>query len=172
VTDRVKQYQHEQLSTFGIGADVSEAQWRALLRQLVTSGAVVIGTGDYATLHLGEPARALLRGESRIHQRVMVAQRGQKAATKTKKADALVANLDAVGQHVFGELKAWRSEVARAHDLPAYVIFNNNTLKALAEALPDDIDALQGIAGIGAKKREAYGEEVLRVIKGSLRAAA
>ena len=169
VTDRVRQYQHEQLSTFGIGADVSDTQWRALLRQLVTSGAVVIGTGEYATLHLGEPARALLKGETRISQRVMTAQRSGKPTPKSRRADAWATGLDAAGQHVFSELKAWRSEVARAHDLPAYVIFNNNTLKALAEALPADTAALEGIAGIGVKKREAYGAEVLRVIRDSLK---
>lgn len=172
ITERVTQYQHEQLSTFGIGSDISEAQWRALLRQLVTTGAVVIGSGDYATLHLGEPARALLKNEARISQRVLSPARASKSGGQTRRVPVDDAGLDRLGQRVFGELKAWRSEVARAHDLPAYVIFNNNTLKALAQERPSDADALYGIAGIGAKKLEAYGQEVLRVIQTSLGAAA
>ena len=164
--------QYEQLSTFGIGSDISEAQWRALLRQLVTTGAVVIGSGDYATLHLGEPARALLKNEARISQRVLSPARASKSGGQTRRVPVDDAGLDRLGQRVFGELKAWRSEVARAHDLPAYVIFNNNTLKALAQERPSDADALHGIAGIGAKKLEAYGQEVLRVIQTSLGAAA
>jgi ATP-dependent DNA helicase RecQ len=164
VTERVTQYQHNTLSTFGIGSDMSEAAWRALLRQLVANGAVVVDSGMYKTLQLGEPARALLRNQAQVWQRVASvastrAKRSTKAKSKTDEAD-----LDAPAQGVFTALKAWRAEVARAHDLPAYVIFNNNTLKALAQLRPTDADELVGVPGIGAKKLEAYGDEVLRVI--------
>lgn len=161
VTDRVHQYQHDKLSTFGIGKDMSEAQWRALLRQLMANGAVVVDSGVYKTLQLGEPARALLRNESQVWQRVAAA---GKASPSRSKARADDGDLDPQAQGVFAELKAWRAEVARAHDLPAYVIFNNNTLKALAQLRPSDADELVGVPGIGAKKLEAYGDEVLRVI--------
>jgi len=67
----------------------------------------------------------------------------------------------------FINLKAWRSEVAKAHDLPAYVIFNDATLAGIAERNPQTLEALQGISGIGAKKLEAYGQEVLRVVGAS-----
>ncbi|MDP4607651.1 MAG: HRDC domain-containing protein, partial [Burkholderiaceae bacterium] len=164
VTERVTQYQHNTLSTFGIGSDMSEAAWRALLRQLVANGAVVVDSGMYKTLQLGEPARALLRNQAQVWQRVAsAASTSAKRSTKTKsKTDE--ADLDAPAQGVFTALKAWRAEVARAHDLPAYVIFNNNTLKALAQLRPTDADELVGVPGIGAKKLEAYGDEVLRVI--------
>ena len=164
VTDRVNQYQHDKLSTFGIGKDMSEAQWRALLRQLVANGAVVVDAGMYKTLQLGEPARALLRNESQVWQRVAAA---GKASPSRSKARADDSDLDAQAQGVFANLKAWRAEVARSHDLPAYVIFNNNTLKALAQLRPSDADELVGVPGIGAKKLEAYGDEVLRVIAGA-----
>ena len=71
--------------------------------------------------------------------------------------------LDAAGQARFAALKAWRAEVAREHNLPAYVIFHDATLAAIAERAPATLADLQGISGIGAKKLEAYGEEVLRV---------
>jgi ATP-dependent DNA helicase RecQ len=167
VTERVTQYQHNTLSTFGIGSDMSEAAWRALLRQLVANGAVVVDSGMYKTLQLGEPARALLRNQAQVWQRVAsAASTSAKRSTKAK-AKADEADLDAPAQGVFTALKAWRAEVARAHDLPAYVIFNNNTLKALAQLRPTDADELVGVPGIGAKKLEAYGDEVLRVIAGA-----
>ena len=162
-TDRVTQYQHDKLSTFGIGADMSDVQWRALLRQLVASGAVVVDAGLYKTLHLGEPARALLRDQAQVWQRVASTSASKGAASRTtNKTDDT--DLDVHAQPVFTALKAWRAEVARSHDLPAYVIFNNNTLKALAQLRPSDADELVGVPGIGSKKLEAYGDQVLRVI--------
>ena len=161
VTDRVNQYQHNKLSTFGIGKDMSEAQWRALLRQLVANGAVVVDSGMYKTLQLGEPARALLRNESQVWQRVATAASASPSRSKARADDS---DLDTHAQDVFAKLKAWRGEVARAHDLPAYVIFNNNTLKALAQLRPSNANELVGVPGIGAKKLEAYGDDVLRVI--------
>lgn len=161
VTDRVNQYQHNKLSTFGIGKDMSEAQWRALLRQLVANGAVVVDSGMYKTLQLGEPARALLRNESQVWQRVATAASTSPSRSKARADDS---DLDTHAQDVFAKLKAWRGEVARAHDLPAYVIFNNNTLKALAQLRPSNANELVGVPGIGAKKLEAYGDDVLRVI--------
>lgn len=162
-TDRVTQYQHDKLSTFGIGADMSDVQWRALLRQLVASGAVVVDAGMYKTLQLGEPARALLRDQAQVWQRVASTSASKGAASRTtNKADDT--DLDVHAQPVFTALKAWRAEVARSHDLPAYVIFNNNTLKALAQLRPSDADELVGVPGIGSKKLEAYGDQVLRVI--------
>ena len=162
-TDRVTQYQHDKLSTFGIGADMSDVQWRALLRQLVASGAVVVDAGMYKTLQLGEPARALLRDQAQVWQRVASTSASKGAASRTtNKTDDT--DLDLHAQPVFTALKAWRAEVARSHDLPAYVIFNNNTLKALAQLRPSDADELVGVPGIGSKKLEAYGDQVLRVI--------
>jgi ATP-dependent DNA helicase RecQ len=162
-TDRVTQYQHDKLSTFGIGADMSDVQWRALLRQLVASGAVVVDADMYKTLQLGEPARALLRDQAQVWQRVASTSASKGAASRTtNKTDDT--DLDVHAQPVFTALKAWRAEVARSHDLPAYVIFNNNTLKALAQLRPSDADELVGVPGIGSKKLEAYGDQVLRVI--------
>jgi ATP-dependent DNA helicase RecQ len=88
--------------------------------------------------------------------------RKAKGASGTSKPAPLV--LDDAGQQRYDALKAWRAEVAKSHNLPAYVIFHDATLAAIAQAEPQDLQALQGIAGIGAKKLEAYGDEVLRVV--------
>jgi ATP-dependent DNA helicase RecQ len=77
---------------------------------------------------------------------------------------AAAATLDAAAQQRFAALKSWRAEVARAHSLPAYVIFHDATLAQMAQLAPDSLEALSHISGVGAKKLEAYGREILRVL--------
>ena len=91
--------------------------------------------------------------------------RGERAerGTRGKAAPPAVAELDAAAQARFAALKAWRGEVAREHNLPAYVIFHDATLAAIAARAPQSTVDLQGVSGIGATKLERYGDEVLRV---------
>ncbi len=166
-TDKTRQYHHESLSTWGCGADLSEQQWRAVLRQLIALGHVA-AEGDFSTLALQDSARAVLKGEVEIQLREA---EEKKARTRSKtarggakpKADPAL-GLDAEGQERFEALKAWRSEVAKEHGLPAYVIFQNTTLAEMARVLPADLAELGEISGVGAKKLEAYGREILRVL--------
>ena len=92
--------------------------------------------------------------------------RAGRAAARRATPPAAAA-LDEAGQVRFAALKAWRAEVAKEHNLPAYVIFHDATLAAIAERAPQSLDDLQGLSGIGAKKLEAYGQEVLRVMAGA-----
>ncbi|WP_395140036.1 RecQ family ATP-dependent DNA helicase [Schlegelella aquatica] len=163
-TDKVAQYGHEHLSTFGIGADLTEAQWRAVLRQLIALGHVT-AEGEYGTLHLAESARSVLRGEVRLLLRVPVEPaRGRAARPRGARAAALPADLDAAAQARFLALKAWRAEVAREHNLPAYVVFHDATLAEMARLAPTTLEELGAVSGVGAKKLEAYGREILRVL--------
>ena len=167
-SDKVVQYGHDRLSTFGIGADLSETQWRSVLRQLVALGHVV-SEGEYNTLALTDSARSVLRGEVQLLLRVpaeaprrgrtgRVARSGR-TSTKTAPAD-----LDVAAQARFTALRAWRSEVAREHNLPAYVVFNDASLAEMARLHPDSMESLAHVSGVGAKKLEAYGREILRVL--------
>ncbi|MFD0668282.1 DNA helicase RecQ [Ramlibacter sp. MAHUQ-53] len=168
-TEKVKQFGHEQVSTFGIGAEFSEAQLRGVLRQLIAVGALSVDASAFNTLQLTEGSRAVLRGEQQVMLREAVAapaSRGRRTATAKPAAAAVVAGLTEAGQARFAALRAWRAEVARAHNLPAYVVFQDATLAAIAAQDPHSLDDLQGISGLGAKKLEAYGEEVLRVVAG------
>ena len=165
-TDKVTQRGHETLSTFGIGAGFSEVQLRGVLRQLIAIGAVRVDAQAFNTLQLTDASRAVLRGEVPVQLRESVS---TPVARKGKRATlaALVkapAALDADGQSRYVALKAWRAEVAKDHNLPAYVIFHDATLAAIAQRAPQSLDDLQGISGIGMKKLEAYGQEVLRVM--------
>jgi ATP-dependent DNA helicase RecQ len=164
-TEKVKQFGHERLSTFGIGAELGEAQLRGVLRQLIATGAVAVDAQAFNTLRLTDGSRAVLRGEVAVLLRESVSAPGGARARKAKapaQAPAAAA-LDATAQTRFAALKAWRAEVARGHNLPAYVIFHDATLATIAERAPQTLEDLQGISGIGAKKLEAYGAEVLRV---------
>ena len=165
-TEKVQQYGHHRLSTFGIGAHFTEVQLRGVLRQLIAIGALGVDAQAFSTLYLTESSRAVLKGDVTVRLRASVstpADRKTKRGTTGTTKPAPVA-LDAQGQTRYAALKAWRAEVARAHNLPAYVIFHDATLGAIAQAGPDSLETLQGIAGIGVKKLEAYGQEVLRVV--------
>jgi ATP-dependent DNA helicase RecQ len=165
-TDKVTQRGHEALSTFGIGADLSEVQLRGVLRQLIAIGAVAVDAEAYNTLQLTDASRAVLKGEVPVRLRESVS---TPAERRPKRGSAsappkVPASLDAEGQERYIALKAWRAEVAKEHNLPAYVIFHDATLAAIAERAPQTLEDLQGITGIGAKKLEAYGQAVLAVM--------
>ena len=163
-TEKVTQYGHERLSTFGIGADWSETQWRGLLRQLVAREAVVVDAERFSTLRLADGARAILKGECSVSIKMPTeAKAGSRRRTRTPAGDDGTP-LTLSGRETLAALKAWRAEVAREHNLPAYVIFHDTTLRAIAERQPQRLGDLEGISGIGAKKLEAYGSEVLRVV--------
>jgi ATP-dependent DNA helicase RecQ len=161
-SDKVTQYGHDRLSTFGVGADLSEAQWRGVLRQLIALGHLRT-EGEFNTLQLTDSARAVLKGEVPIVLRE--AREPTKAARQRKeRVPAAAATLDTEAQERFAALKAWRAEVAREHNLPAYVVFHDATLAEMARDRPATLDALSHVAGVGAKKLEAYGREILRVL--------
>ncbi len=168
-TDKVAQRGHDRLSTFGIGADIGEQQWRGVLRQLVALGHVQV-EGEYSTLTLADSARAVLKGEVPVLLRVAIEtprkarSRGARGGAASGRDKPPPLPLDGAGLLRFAALKAWRSEVAKAHNLPAYVVFHDATLAEMAREAPATVDALAGIGGVGAKKLEAYGAEILRVL--------
>jgi ATP-dependent DNA helicase RecQ len=162
-TDKVKQHGHQTLSTFGLGAHYTELQLRGVLRQLMATGALGLDAQAFNTLYLTEKSRAVLKGEMSVALRDLV--RAPKARpSRDATSPRAPLPLDAQGQHRMLALKSWRSEVARQHNLPAYVIFHDATLAAIAQRAPHTLSDLQAISGIGAKKLAAYGEDVLRVV--------
>ncbi|MDP3672999.1 MAG: RecQ family ATP-dependent DNA helicase [Telluria sp.] len=166
-TEKVAQFGHERLTTFGIGAEFSEAQLRGVLRQLIATGALAVDGQAFNTLKLTDGSRTVLKGEAVVQLRESVsapAESRRRKGTAKSAPPAVAAGLTESGQARFNALKAWRAEVARSHNLPAYVIFHDATLAAIAAMAPRSLGDLQGISGLGAKKLEAYGEEVLRVV--------
>ena len=170
VSEKVTQFHHEALSTFGIGADLSEVQWRSVLRQLIALGHVRT-EGEYNTLELTPSAREVLRGEVQLllRQASEAPRRARGAGNVVRSGngkgrDRAPPDLNSAGQQRYESLKAWRAEVAREHNLPAYIVFHDATLAELARLQPRSIGDLGGISGLGAKKLEAYGQDLLRVL--------
>ncbi len=169
-TEKVKQYGHDKTSTFGKGSALSEAQLRGVMRQLIAIGALAVDAQAFNTLQLTPDSRPVLRGERQVLLRESVATpvgKGRRSGTHRPVARAMVAQLAPDAQTRYEALRAWRAEVAKGHNLPAFMIFQDATLAAVAALGPASLDALAGVSGIGAKKLEAYGQEVLRVVAGA-----
>jgi len=165
-TERIKQYEHEKLSVFGIGADLSEQAWRGVLRQLLAQSLLAVDHEGYGTLALTETSRGVLKGETTLMFRrepERKARGSRSTGTRAKAADII---LPADAQQRFEDLRAWRSEVARGHGVPAYVIFHDATLREIALSRPKSMEDLGRISGVGVRKLEAYGVELLRCVQG------
>jgi ATP-dependent DNA helicase RecQ len=162
-TERVRQLKHDTLTTFGIGADLSEQDWRSVVRQLLARG-LLVARGEYGTLGLTDASAGVLRGEAAVPlRRDVLGRSGSSRSRKPAASDSVaVAN-----QPLFEALRTWRADTAREQGMPAYIVFGDATLRALAEQRPATLADLDGISGIGAKKREAYGEAVLAVVAAS-----
>jgi ATP-dependent DNA helicase RecQ len=161
-TEKTVKFGHEALSTFGIGADLSEAEWRLVLRQLVAQHLVEVDHDHFNVLRLTEASRAVLRGERRIEMR----RPSDKPARARPRRRAAEVSMEGVDEALFDKLRAWRAGVAREHGVPPYVVFHDATLRAVAAARPDSLEALQGISGVGARKLENYGAALVRLVAG------
>ncbi|WP_314502962.1 DNA helicase RecQ [uncultured Microbacterium sp.] len=166
-TDRIRQKGHDALSTYGLGADLTDQDWRSVIRQLLALG-ILVPQGEYGTLALGDPAGPVLRGEAPVPLRRDVLGRGGSGggSPRTRKG-AASESLSSSDRPLFEALREWRAGVAKEQGMPAYIVFGDATLRALAEHRPATLGDLDGITGIGAKKREAYGAAVLEVISAS-----
>jgi ATP-dependent DNA helicase RecQ len=162
-SDKIKQWRHEKLSTFGIGSDIGEAEWRAILRQAIALGLVVVDHDAYGSLKLTDAARPVLRGERTVQLRQY-----QKPARKKRESARpkgfVESDLSAAEQAIFEKLRWWRVETARKHNVPAYVIFHDATMREIAKSRPASLDELRNVSGVGEKKLETYGEEIVALI--------
>ena len=161
-TERMSQWDHDKLAVFGIGADLDEGTWRSVFRQLVALGYARPDHDAFGGLRLTEASRPVLKGEQQVELRRQ-APRKPKAGKRRAERTA-TASLDANLQPLFARLKNWRAEQAREQSVPAYVVFHDSTLLAIAAARPDDLDALSDIPGMGVKKIERYGPALLRLL--------
>ncbi len=158
-TEKVAKFGHERLSTFGIGAELTEAEWRLLLRHLVAQHIVEVDHATFNVLRLTDASRAVLRGERTIELRHQVAQ-PRRRKSKQRATSAATHEHDPL----FETLRAWRATVAKEHGLPAFVVFHDETLRAVAQVRPKSLDELRTISGIGEKKLASYGEGLLALL--------
>ncbi|MGV8891385.1 MAG: DNA helicase RecQ [Burkholderiaceae bacterium] len=162
-TDRIKQWRHDQISTFGIGAEKSEAEWRAILRQVIALGLLAVDYESYSALKLTDAARPVLRGAQKTQLRqYQIPLKPRRESGKPKGYEE--STLSAPEQALFDKLRWWRVETARKNNVPAYVIFHDATLREIAKAQPRSIGDLRGVTGVGEKKLETYGEQIVELL--------
>ncbi|WP_218010060.1 DNA helicase RecQ, partial [Actinomadura kijaniata] len=162
-TAKVIQFDHDELKPFGLGADLSEAEWRGVVRQMLAQGLVAVES-NYGALVLTEASATVLRGERQVlmrrePERAKVAREAK--AAKERKAPV---DMPAEAAPVFERLRAWRAATAKEQGVPAYVIFHDATLREIATARPTTLPELGGISGIGESKLTKYGEQVLETL--------
>jgi len=157
--DRVRQWGHRALSTFGIGSGLSENEWRAVFRQMIALG-LLAADPAHGALRLTAASRPVLRGEQKIALR-RAAEKRKAAAPRSRTVDAA---LEAGERALWERLRAWRAETARAHGVPAFVILHDSTLLEIVRTRPRNAAQLRAISGIGARKLENYGETLLGIL--------
>jgi ATP-dependent DNA helicase RecQ len=157
-TPRMTQYGHDQLKTFGIGSDLSDQEWRGIVRQLLAQGLLQV-QGEYGTFAVTELSASVLDGSRPVKLR-KEPERSARASRRPKVASDLpVASVD-----LFEALRVWRSAEAKAQEVPAYIIFGDATLRGIAISRPGTLGELGGISGVGENKLAKYGEALLEVV--------
>ncbi|HZX27160.1 MAG TPA: DNA helicase RecQ [Telluria sp.] len=161
-SERIKQWRHDQLTVFGVGADRTEQEWRAILRQAIALGFVTVDHEQFSSLKLTDAARPVLKGEQKVQLRQYQKPAKQKRVSTARGYTEL--ELSADQQKIFEKLRWWRVETARAHNVPAYVVFQDATLREIAKARPATLDDLRFVSGVGDKKLASYGAEIIALI--------
>jgi ATP-dependent DNA helicase RecQ len=161
---RVSQLGHDRLSTFGIGADLDERQWRAVFRQLVALGHLRADGEAFGALKLTQTARQVLKGETSVMLREQAARPARVKRGKQTVAKVAI-GAAAPDSALLQALRAWRRAIAREHGVPAFVVFHDSTLETIAALQPGTREALRGVSGVGEKKLERYGEALLEVVR-------
>ncbi|MFF0340698.1 DNA helicase RecQ [Kribbella sp. NPDC004875] len=161
-TEKVKQFRHEQLTVFGIGTDLKDAEWRGVIRQLLALRLLAV-EGDYGTLVLTEESGEVLGRRREVMMR-REPERTRSRSSRSSGGKKAAADLPAEAAPVFERLRAWRAAAAKEQGVPAYVIFHDATLRQIATDLPSSLAELGTISGIGENKLAKYGEGVLEAL--------
>lgn len=155
---------HASLTVFGIGKELSDTEWRAVVRQVLAQGVLGVDSDGYGTLRLTEASAAVLNGS----RTVLLRQEAPRPSTRTrapKRGIAAAADLDASATLVFERLRTWRAATAKEQGVPAYVVFHDATLREIATRVPTTLDELSTVSGVGVAKRERYGPQLLEALQ-------
>jgi len=164
-TDRISQWHHDSLSVFGIGKDMGEQEWRALVRQTIALGLLTVDHESYSSLKLTDAARPVLKGGQKVQLRQYqkpVKPKRAFASSSSKGYEEM--ELSKSEQAIFERLRSWRMGSAREHGVPAYVVFQDATLREIAKVKPTSLTQLRGVTGVGEKKLVSYGDEIVGII--------
>ncbi len=160
--ERIRQFGHTALTTYGIGQELNAGEWRTLFRQLIAAGLLAVDLDGYGGLRLTEASRPVLRGESRLLLRKL---RKQPAASRKRRESKGSISPGDVDAGLWDALRSLRRELAETQGVPAYIIFHDATLLEMAQQRPGDRAQLSTITGVGDRKLEAYGEAFLNLLR-------
>ncbi|MBN9422367.1 MAG: ATP-dependent DNA helicase RecQ [Candidatus Accumulibacter sp. 66-26] len=163
-TDKVKQFGHDSLPTFGVGADLDDMGWRSVFRQLLAAGLLEADAHAYGALKLTDAARPVLKGETALTLRRQTVRSKSKGVRVSRTPGTEQSSLAESDAPLFEKLRLWRTQQAREQNVPAYVILHDRTLAEIATLRPDSHNALLAVPGIGQSKAERYGESLLAVV--------
>nr|WP_182114307.1 DNA helicase RecQ [Actinotalea sp. JY-7885] len=164
-TPRVQQLGHASLSVFGVGADLSEPEWRGVVRQVLAQGLLGVDGDGYGTLRLTDAGAEVLRGTRTVALRHEAA-RPARVRSSRRAPTAAAPELTSEATDVFEQLRAWRAATAKEQGVPAYVVFHDATLREIATRLPSTLEELGSVSGVGAAKLERYGRTLLAALGG------
>jgi ATP-dependent DNA helicase RecQ len=162
--ERIAQLGHDQLSTYGIGAELDARQWKGVFRQLVAMGLLEVDVEGHGSLRLTDASRPVLKGNQSVALREEAPRKRDRERDRTPRGNVTPATVSAADQPVFDALRELRARLAREQSVPAYVIFHDATLRAIAERRPASLADLASVSGVGAAKLERYGEQVLAAL--------
>ena len=159
--DKIRQFGHTELSTYGIGKDLDARTWRSVFRQLVAAGLLEVDSDAYGGLRLTDGSRQVLKGERKVMMR------RESPRTRERERGGQRTGLSVLPQDLalFNALRGLRAELAREQNVPAFVIFHDSTLRNIAEQRPTSIDALGRVGGIGGTKLSRYGERLVEIVR-------
>jgi ATP-dependent DNA helicase RecQ len=166
-TEKVLQFGHDRLPTFGVGNDLSDLQWRGVFRQLAAAGFLAVDLEGYGGLKLTAQSKAVLKGEERVTLRVQAAKKPKKLRRDTGSNGARSAENNGIAPEnaaLWEALREVRLALAREQGVPPYVIFHDATLQEMLSHRPTNLDEMGMISGVGARKLEKYGEAFLKVL--------
>jgi ATP-dependent DNA helicase RecQ len=159
--ERMRRFGHDTITTFGIGTELAEKEWRAVFRQLVARGYLSVDAEGHGGLALDESCRPLLKGEESL----LLGRQHLEAKRKSRKAKAGTPAAQVAGDPLFEALRAKRKELAQAQGVPPYVVFADKTLAAMVAERPQSLAEFARLSGVGEAKLERYGEAFLAVIR-------
>jgi ATP-dependent DNA helicase RecQ len=164
--DKVRQWDHDKLSVFGIGKELDDKAWRAVFRQLIAHGFLMTDHDSYGSLKLTEASRPVLKGEQQVMLRALA--EGKRASGSRKSGGSkpsAAGGLEGRANERWERLRTWRAAVAKEHGVPAYVVFHDATLAEIARVQPGNEEELGFISGVGVRKLKRYGAELLEILR-------
>ncbi len=160
--ERIRHNKHDKVSTFGIGDFLSHTEWHSIFRQLIAAGYVISDVDSYGALKLDASCKPLLRGEQKLQLRKHLSTKKESGSAKEKSAHK---NMRLADQPLFEALREHRRQLAEQQGVPPYVILHDKTLHELCRVRPDSLAQLEHISGIGSKKLQLYGADLIRIVQ-------